>query len=204
MKVHVGADVNSGLVHTVSVTPANVSDINQLPHQVREDDRAVFGDKGYVNNKLKRLVRKAGLFWGVSLKASKQHPLTEAKKRFNHKMSSIGARVEHVFRVIKRKFGYTKVRYKGICEERRTAVLADRFDQSLSCEARLDELMGEIRPLRPKTGARGQNGLENNGGRSGTVDHRSRFNRLAWVSAPKRPIDLGFPRRACRSANRTG
>ncbi len=49
MKVHVGADVNSGLVHTVSVTPANVSDINQLPHQVREDDRAVFGDKGYEN-----------------------------------------------------------------------------------------------------------------------------------------------------------
>ena len=116
MKVHVGADVNSGLVHTVSVTPANVSDINQLPHLVREDDRAVFGDKGYVNNKLKRLVRKAGLFWGVSLKASKQHPLTEANKRFNHKMSSIRARVEHVFRVIKRQFGYTKVRYKGIAK----------------------------------------------------------------------------------------
>ena len=116
MKVHVGADVNSGLVHTVSVTPANVSDINQLPHLVREDDRAVFGDKGYVNNKLKRVARKAGLFWGVSLKASKQHPLTEANKRFNHKMSSIRARVEHVFRVIKRQFGYTKVRYKGIAK----------------------------------------------------------------------------------------
>ena len=116
MKVHVGADVNSGLVHTVSVTPANVSDINQLPHLVREDDRAVFGDKGYVNNKLKRVARKAGLFWGVSLKASKQHPLTEANKRFNHKMSSIRARVEHVFRVIKRQFCYTKVRYKGIAK----------------------------------------------------------------------------------------
>lgn len=116
MKVHVGADVNSGLVHTVSVTPANVSDINQLPHLVREDDRAVFGDKGYVNNKLKRVARKAGLFWGVSLKASKQHPLTEANKRFNHKMSSVRARVEHVFRVIKRQFGYTKVRYKGIAK----------------------------------------------------------------------------------------
>ena len=80
MKVHVGADVNSGLVHTVSVTPANVSDINQLPHLVREDDRAAFGDEGYVNNKLKRPARKAGLFWGVPLKASKQHPLIEANK----------------------------------------------------------------------------------------------------------------------------
>jgi IS5 family transposase len=116
MKVHVGADVNSGLVHTVSVTAANESDVGQLPHLLREDDRAVFGDKGYVNNSLKRAARKAGVFWGVSLKASKQHPLTDANKRFNHKMSSIRARVEHVFRVIKRQFGYTKVRYKGIAK----------------------------------------------------------------------------------------
>jgi len=116
MKIHVGADVNSGLVHTVSVTPANASDISQLPHLLREDDRAVFGDKGYVNNDLKRHARKAGVFWGVSLKASKQRPLTDANKRFNHRMSSIRARVEHVFRVIKRQFGYTKVRYKGIAK----------------------------------------------------------------------------------------
>ncbi|MBP8202192.1 MAG: IS5 family transposase [Nitrospira sp.] len=116
MKIHVGADVNSGLVHTVSVTPANASDISQLPHLLREDDRAVFGDKGYVNNDLKRHARKAGVFWGVSLKASKQRPLSDANKRFNHRMSSIRARVEHVFRVIKRQFGYAKVRYKGIAK----------------------------------------------------------------------------------------
>lgn len=116
MKVHVGADVNSGLVHTVPVTSANAPDISQMPYLLREDDRAVFGDKGYVNNKYKRQARKAGVFWGVSLKASKQHPLTEANKRFNHRMSSIRARVEHVFRVIKRQFGYTKVRYKGIAK----------------------------------------------------------------------------------------
>jgi transposase, IS5 family len=88
--------------------------MSELPHLLREDDRAVFGDKGYFNNELKRSARQAGVFWGVSLKASKQHPLSRANKRFNHKMSSIRARVEHVFRVIKRQFGYTKVRYKGI------------------------------------------------------------------------------------------
>jgi len=117
MKTHAGADVNSGLVHTESVTPANASDISQLPHLLREHDRAVFGDKGYVNNKLKRLARKAGVFWGVSPRARKPHPLTGANKRFNHKMSSIRARVEHVFRVIKRQFGYTKVRYKRIAKK---------------------------------------------------------------------------------------
>jgi len=116
MKIHVGADVRSGLAHTVLVTPANAADISQLPDLLREDDRAVFGDKGYVNNEFKRQGRKTGVFWGVSLKASKAHRLTAANKRFNHKMSSIRARVEHLFRVIKRQFGYTKVRYKGIAK----------------------------------------------------------------------------------------
>lgn len=91
MKVRAGAHLDSGRVHTVSVMPANVSDINQLPH----------------------LVREAGLFWTASLTASKQRPLTEANKRFNHNMSSIRARVEHVFRVIKRQFPYTKGATKG-------------------------------------------------------------------------------------------
>ena len=114
MKVHVGADVDSGLVHTVSVTPANVSDVSQLPDLLREDDRAVFGDKGYVDNTLKRAARKAGVFWGVSLKATKQHPLTATNKRTNRRYSSIRSRVEHIFRVMKRQFGYAKVRYKGL------------------------------------------------------------------------------------------
>ncbi|GHU18074.1 hypothetical protein FACS189475_02960 [Betaproteobacteria bacterium] len=54
MKIHVGADVQSGLVHTVGVTAANTADISALPHLLRKEDRAVFGDKGYVNNQFKR------------------------------------------------------------------------------------------------------------------------------------------------------
>jgi len=58
----------------------------------------------------------ADMFWGVALKASAQYKLTEANKRVNRKMSSIRSRVEHVFLVIKRQFGYTKVRYKGLAK----------------------------------------------------------------------------------------
>ena len=68
MKIPVGADVNSGLAHTVSVTVAHVSDVSQMPGLLREEDRTVFGDKGYVNNRYKRRAREAGIFWGVSLK----------------------------------------------------------------------------------------------------------------------------------------
>jgi len=111
-----GADVNSGLVHTAWLTPANAPGIRQLPNLLREDDRAVFGDKGYVDNTLKRAARKAGAFWGVALKATKQHPLTAANKTKNRKRASIRSRVEHLFRVMKRQFGYTKVRYKGLAK----------------------------------------------------------------------------------------
>ena len=44
MKVHVGADVNSGAVHSVSMTPANAPDISEMPNLLREDDRGVFDD----------------------------------------------------------------------------------------------------------------------------------------------------------------
>lgn len=114
MKIHVGADVNSALVHTVSVTAANAVDVTQLPALLSEDDRAVFGDVAYVNNGFKRAARKAGVYWGVSLKGSKSRPLIGANRRTNRRHSSVWARVEHISGVIKRQFGYTKVRYRGL------------------------------------------------------------------------------------------
>jgi IS5 family transposase len=116
MKIHVGADVDSGVVHTVSVTPANVADITELPNLLREDDRAVFGDAGYVNDHYKRAARRAGVYWGMALKARPKSRLGASQKQRNRKHSSIRSRVEHVFRVIKCQFGYTKVRYKGLAK----------------------------------------------------------------------------------------
>ncbi len=81
-----------------------------------EGDRAVLGHKGYMNNTIKRLVRRAGMFWEVSLNANKTRPLSGANKRFSFKMTSIRARVVHVLRVIKRQFGYTKVRYMELAK----------------------------------------------------------------------------------------
>jgi len=114
MKVHEGADVNSTVVHTVSVTPANASDISQLPALLREDDGALFGDAAYVNKRFKRAAREAGVFWGVAFKAQPKRRLGSAQRRHNRKLSSVRSRVEHVFRVMKRQFGYTKVRNRGL------------------------------------------------------------------------------------------
>lgn len=116
MKVHVGADVHTGVAHTVSVTPAHASDISQLPNLLREDDRLILGDAGYVNDTYKRAARQAGVVWGVALKARPKRRLGSAQKHRNRKLSSLRSRVEHLFRVMKRQFGYTKTRYRGLAK----------------------------------------------------------------------------------------
>lgn len=63
------------------------------------------------------------MFWGVSRQSTSAHELVAASKCFNHKMSSISARVELMFRVLKRKFGYTTVRYKGSAKSEARVVI---------------------------------------------------------------------------------
>ena len=83
---------------------------------LREGDRAVFGEKGYVSNPIKRAARRAGVYLTVALKASTRHPLTAANTRTNRRWSRIRSRAEHIFRVLKRQFGYTRVRYRGLAK----------------------------------------------------------------------------------------
>ena len=63
MKAHIGVDAKSGLVHTVGVTTGSVHDAKMMDHLIREDDRAVYGDKGYANDRKQRR-RKQRAFCG--------------------------------------------------------------------------------------------------------------------------------------------
>ena len=114
MKMHVGMDAKSGLVHTVEVTTAKDHDVTMLPNLLREDDRAVFGDKGYFSDELKRKARAGGIYWGALEKCKRGKGLSSSQKKRNKKHASIRARVEHVFRIIKCQFGYNKTRYREL------------------------------------------------------------------------------------------
>lgn len=120
MKIHIGADVDSGAVHSVSVTAANRADIGELPHLLRPDDRVVFGDAGYASDEYKRGARALGMTWRVQDKAKPKASvgagLSASQKKRNRRNSGIRARVEHVFRIVKRQFGYTKTRYRGLAK----------------------------------------------------------------------------------------
>ncbi|WP_340123687.1 IS5 family transposase [Methylobacter svalbardensis] len=114
MKIHIGADVDSGAVHTVITTAANVADINELPKLLREDDRVIFADAGYTSDEYRRGARYLGIRWCVNDKRKPGKNLSASQKKRNRKQSSVRARVEHVFRVIKQQFGFQKTRYRGL------------------------------------------------------------------------------------------
>ncbi|NOU20485.1 MAG: IS5 family transposase [Methyloglobulus sp.] len=116
MKAHISVDANSGLVHTVGVTTASDHDNSVIGGFIREDDRAVFGDKGYYSDQTKRAARQAGVYWAVLDKAKRNRKLSGSQRKRNKKHASVRAKVEHVFRIAKCQFGCRKVRYKGLAK----------------------------------------------------------------------------------------
>src|SRR5258708_14537793 len=111
-----GLDAISGLVHTVGVTSGNVHDAKLMDRLIRDDDTAVYGDKGYASGAKKRAAEAAGVLWAVKEKAKPGARLTARQRARNHRFGKVRAKVEHVFRVVKCQFGYRKVRYRGIAK----------------------------------------------------------------------------------------
>ena len=117
MKAHIGVDAQSGLVHTAGVTTGKVHDAKVMHRLIREDDRAVYGDKGYASAAKKRAAKEAGVLWGVKEKAKPGRDLTKRQRARNRRFGKVRAKVEHIFRVVKCQFGYRKVRYRGIAKD---------------------------------------------------------------------------------------
>lgn len=116
MKAHIGVDARSGLVHTAGVTTGKVHDAKVMANLIREDDTAVYGDKGYASDERKRAAEAAGVLWAVKERAKPGRGLTKRQRARNHRFGKVRAKVEHVFRVLKCQFGYRKVRYRGIAK----------------------------------------------------------------------------------------
>ncbi len=116
MKAHIGVDARSGLVHTVGVTSGSVHDATVMERLIRDDDIAVYGDKGYASGARKRAAEAAGVLWAVKEKITLGRRLTARQRTRNRRFGKVRAKVEHVFRVMKCQFGYRKVRYRGLAK----------------------------------------------------------------------------------------
>jgi len=120
MKAHIGVDADSGLVHTVRGTAGNVADVTEGNSLLHGDETVVFADADYQGAD-KRLDAKAGVRWQVAMRPGKRreldkenNPIDALVEKVEKLKASIRAKVEHPFRVIKRQFGFVKVRYRGL------------------------------------------------------------------------------------------
>ncbi|MBK8768321.1 MAG: IS5 family transposase [Burkholderiaceae bacterium] len=144
MKAHIGVDAQSGLVHTVKGTAANVNDVVEANGLLHGDETNAFGDAGY-QGAHKRPDAKDGVTWHVAMRPGKRKALDKSTKlgaltdEIERLKASIRAKVEHPFRVIKRQFGFTKVRYRGL--KKNTAQITTLFALANLWMARR-ELMG--------------------------------------------------------------
>ena len=120
MKAHIGVDADSGLVHTVIGTAANVNDVTQGHALLHGDEEVVFADAGY-QGAMKRN-EATGVPWQVAMRPGKRraldksNPIEALTDQIEKLKASVRAKVEHPFRVIKRQFGFVKVRYRGLAK----------------------------------------------------------------------------------------
>lgn len=129
MKAHIGADAESGLVHTVIGTPANTNDVTQAQALLHGEEVVAFGDAGYqgAHKRAESTLKN----WHIAMRPGKRKALDLNDPRdaicneIERLKASVRAKAEHPFRVIKRQFGFTKVRYRGLAKN--TAQLTTLF-----------------------------------------------------------------------------
>ena len=123
MKVHIGTD-RRGIVHSLTVTDAANADIKQWPELLHGQEREVFGDQAYWKEADRQAYEARGIRYRVNRRPpGRHHPLSERWRRINRIRSRTRACCEHPFHVVKRLWGFAKVRYRGL-KKNRTRVYA--------------------------------------------------------------------------------
>jgi IS5 family transposase len=121
MKAHIGVDAESGLVHTVRGTAGSVNDVLEANALLHGQETAAFGDAGY-QGAGKRPDARSDVRWNIAMRPGQRRALDKSREsnrlidELEKLKASIRAKVEHPFRVIKRQFGYVKVRYRGLAK----------------------------------------------------------------------------------------
>lgn len=151
MKAHIGADAESGLLHSVVGTAANVADVTQVDKLLHGEENVVCADAGYTGVEKRAEHEGRQVIWQIAARRStykqlsKRSALYKAKRKIEKAKAQVRSKVEHPFRVIKRQFGYIKVRFRGLAKN--TAQLVTLFALSNLWMARRHLLTdtGEVR-----------------------------------------------------------
>lgn len=120
MKAHIGVDAESGLVHTVIGTPANVNDVTQGRGLLHGEESVMVADVGYQGAAQREDAMGVQLHVamrpGTRRALDKNSPWGSLLGKAEQLKASVRAKAKHPFRVIKCQFGFTKVRCKGLAK----------------------------------------------------------------------------------------
>ena len=143
MKLHIGVDSQTGLTHSAVVTAANVHDKHSLPDLLHGNEQRVYGDSAYASQQqlIASKAPKAKDFTNQRVRKADQ--VDEVQRRKNRNKSKVRARVEHVFAVVKRLWGFNKVRYRGLQKNATRAFTALALANIYMCRS---TLMAQVRP----------------------------------------------------------
>lgn len=132
-KLHIGVDAGTGYIHSLDVTAANTADVTMAASLIRADDEVVYGDAAYTGLHKRAEVKEDAHLSGIDYRINQKRAWTwkkwipgEGRAWFEHierGKSRVRWKVEYAFFIIKRIFGYTKVRYRGLHKNRTQAYM---------------------------------------------------------------------------------
>lgn len=116
-KGHIGVQsTGKPIIHSTEFSTSKDHDKIHMRKLFHGEEQAIFGDSAYGAQDEKRGARHEGIYYGIADRGARKRPLSSSQKKRNRKLSSIRAKVEHPFRVIKHLWGHNKLRYKGLAK----------------------------------------------------------------------------------------
>lgn len=121
MKLHIGTDADSGLVHTMVTTAANVSDVTQAGALLHGEEKDMYGDAGYQGVEKRQENQGRDVNWHVAMRPGKRRALPDTSRgrlldQLERVKAQIRSKVEHPFHVLKNLLAYRKTRYRGLAK----------------------------------------------------------------------------------------
>ena len=140
MKAHIGVDSETGIVHSMSTTSANVHDVTEAHHLLHGGETVVWGDAGYQGVGKREENLGLEVEWRVAMRPGRRRKLAPGSEEAlaEKAQAQVRAKVEHPFPRLKRLFGYGKVRYRGLAKNAERLALLFGLGNLLTAEGRLE------------------------------------------------------------------